>query len=167
MAGQRYTQQKRRNKENENEKKDRQLLGGLSDGGVPASGGSSAADSQVVYYDDGSYEVITVEKTGGARASTITSGTVTHDRYSTAGTLEWKAVLKASFSYNGSTSTCISVNIPVVTIYNDNWSVVSQTSSKSGNTATANITMGLKQIIGTSKVPITLTLSCDKYGNLS
>lgn len=128
---------------------------------------ASAADSQVIYYDDGSYEVITVEKTGGARASTITSGTVTHDRYSTAGTLEWKAVLKASFSYNGSTSTCISVNIPVVTIYNDNWSVVSQTSSKSGNTATANITMGLKQIIGTSKVPITLTLSCDKYGNLS
>ena len=32
---------------------------------------ASAADSQVVYYDDGSYEVITVENTGGARATTI------------------------------------------------------------------------------------------------
>ena len=128
-----------------------------------------AADSNVIYYDDGSYAVVTIEidQQTLTRASTIKAGTVAYNRYSTAGTLEWTASMKASFSYNGSTSTCISVNIPVVTIYNDNWSVVSQTSSKSGNTATANITMGLKQIIGTSKVPITLTLSCDKYGNLS
>lgn len=128
-----------------------------------------AADRNVIHYEDGSYSVVTIEpdQQSVTRASTIKSGTVKYEHYSASNELEWVISFKASFSYNGSTSTCISVNIPVVTIYNSNWSVVSQTSSKSGNTATANITMGLKQIIGTSKVPITLTLSCDKYGNLS
>lgn len=130
-----------------------------------------AADSNsyVEYYSDGSYGVFTVETDNFAiaRAAGTKSGTAKYENFSANGNLAWKVTLKATFSYNGSTSTCTSVDNVAVNIYDSDWSMLSKSSSKSGNTATANVTMGRAQLVGTAKVPITLTLSCDKNGNLS
>lgn len=129
-----------------------------------------AADSSYVeYYSDGSYSVFTVETDNFAiaRAAGTKSGTAQREHYSSAGELQWKVTLKATFSYNGSTSSCTSVDNVAVNIYDSDWSMLSKSSSKSGNTATANVTMGRAQLVGTAKVPITLTLTCDKNGNLS
>lgn len=59
------------------------------------------------------------------------------------------------------------LTVTMVVIYDNTWSLDSKSCSKSGNTATGNITMAKKLLLGSGKVPITLTLSCDKNGNLS
>lgn len=126
-----------------------------------------ASDSQIVRYDDGSYDVIIIQEDITTRASGTKTGTVVREHRSEDNVLEWKATLKATFTYDGSTSRCTSVNSPTVTIYDSTWSLDSKSCSKSGNTATGTITMAKKLLLGSGKVPITLTLSCDKNGNLS
>ena len=54
-----------------------------------------------------------------------------------------------------------------MTIYNSDWSVGSKSTSRSGNTAYGYLTMNRKIVGGTQGVPVTVTLSCDKNGNLS
>ncbi len=134
-----------------------------------SSVGAFASESNCVYYDDGSYDLITVEAEDGVltRATSSKTGTVTREHYSANNVLEWKISMKATFTYNGQTSSCTVVNRPVITIYDSDWSVYSNTYSKSGNTATGNVTMERDQLIGSVQVPVTLTLSCDKNGNLS
>lgn len=127
-----------------------------------------AAENRVVYYDDGSYDVITITVDMKAtRATGTKTGMITKDRRNSDGELEWRASMKATFTYDGSTSRCTSVDSPSVVIYDNTWSLDSKSCSKSGNTTTGNITMAKKLLLGSGKVPITLTLSCDKNGNLS
>ena len=126
-----------------------------------------ASDSQIIRYDDGSYDVIIIQEDNVTRASGTKTGTVVRERRSEDNVLEWKASMKATFTYDGSTSRCTSVDSPSVVIYDNTWSLDSKSCSKSGNTATGNITMAKKLLLGSGKVPITLTLSCDKNGNLS
>ena len=55
-----------------------------------------------------------------------------------------------------------------VSISDSSWYVVSRTASRSGNTATANLTMGRRALgVTVSTSNYTITLSCDKSGNLS
>lgn len=124
-------------------------------------------EETVTYYEDGSYTVTTVEKRLTARAAGTVTGTTTENYYSSANVLQWKAVLNATFTYTGSSATCTSVNSLNVTIYNSAWSVGSKSTSKSGNTAYGYLTMNRQIIGGTQGVPVTLTLTCDKNGNLS
>ena len=126
-----------------------------------------ASDSQIIRHDDGSYDVIIIQEDVMTRASGTKTGTVVREHRSEDNVLEWKVSMKATFTYDGSTSRCTSVNSPTVTIYDSTWSLDSKSCSKSGNTATGNITMAKKLLLGSSKAPITLTLSCDKNGNLS
>lgn len=127
-----------------------------------------AAQSEVIHYDDGSYAVITVEKAvGTARATNYTSGSKEYKYYSSSNVIQWKATLNATFTYTGSSATCTKVNSLNVTIYDSAWSVGSKSTSKSGNTAYGYLTMNGAIIGGTQGVPVTLTLSCDKNGNLS
>lgn len=128
-----------------------------------------AADSTVTYDDDGGYTVITIEEDQYSltRATNTKSGSIKYEHFATTGDLQWKAVMHATFTYNGSTSSCTSVNSLTVKVYDDIWSLDSKSYSKSGNTATGNVTMAIKLLVGSGKVPITLTLSCDKNGNLS
>lgn len=128
-----------------------------------------AADSTVTYDDDGGYTVVTIEKDpqNVTRAGNTVSGSAKYEYFSADGDLQWKIVLHATFTYNGSTSSCTSVNSLTVKVYDDGWSLDSKSYSKSGNTATGNVTMAKKLLVGSGKVPITLTLSCDKNGNLS
>ncbi len=127
-----------------------------------------AQQDKVIYYDDGSYTVITVHAdTVLTRATNYKSGNADYRHYTSGNTLQWKATLNATFTYNGSSATCTSVNSLNVTIYSSDWSVGSKSTSKSGNTAYGYLTMNRAIIGGTQGVPVTLTLSCDKNGNLS
>ena len=110
---------------------------------------------------------ISITNTVATRASKTRVGSIKHDYHDAGGDLDWSASMTATFTYDGSTSRCTSANTPEITIYDNIWSVYSKSSSKSGNTATGNVTMAAKQIIGSSKFPVTLTLTCDKNGVLS
>lgn len=121
----------------------------------------------VTRYADGSYIVTSVEESLTARISGTKSGTTIRDYYSNKNVLQWKAVLDATFTYNGSSATCTKVNGLNVTIYDSSWSVGSKSTSKSGNTAYGYLTMERSILGGTQGVPVTLTLTCDKNGNLS
>lgn len=126
----------------------------------------AAETDSIITFDDGSY--ITVELMEfSARATNTKSGQRVFNYYNSSNTLEWKAVLTASFTYTGSSSTCTSASCSV-TIYNSNWYQVSKSTSRSGNTATTQLTMGHKVLgVTISKPSYTLTLSCDANGNLS
>ena len=128
-----------------------------------------AADTRsTTYYEDGSYSVTTVKRVdAAARASGTVTGATEVTHYSSSGTVEWIASLTATFSYTGSSARCTSVDNLSVRIFESGWSMVSKSSSKSGNTATGNITMRYSTLTGTGNFPVTLTLSCDKNGNPS
>lgn len=128
-----------------------------------------AAETQsTTYYEDGSYSVTIVKRfDAAARASGTVTGATEVTHYSSSGTVEWIASLTATFSYTGSSARCTSVDNLSVRIFESGWSMASKSSSKSGNTATGNITMRYSTLTGTGNFPVTLTLSCDKNGNLS
>lgn len=130
---------------------------------------AQAQQRDVIYYADGSYTVITIEESISSVARTTSSktGTKYYDHYTSGGQLQWKVALKATFTFNGTTSLCTSVQTPVVSIYANDWSVNSKSSSRSGNTATANVEMKKSGLLGSRKYPVTFTLLCDKNGNLS
>ena len=123
-------------------------------------------DGNVIYLDDGSYIVVTVVESG-LRSSGTRSGQATYDYYDSDGVCGWTAALTGTFTYTGSSATCTASDCNV-TIYDSAWYTVSKSVSKSGNSATADLTMG-KKLLGVTitKVPLELILSCDANGNLS
>lgn len=125
-----------------------------------------AENVSTITFDDGSYLTITVEERS-ARATNTTNGYKTYTFYDSTDNVEWKAKLSASFTYNGTTSTCTSGSC-TVTIYDHKWYEISNTTTRSGNTATTELTLGQKFLgVTISKPQYTITLSCDKDGNLT
>ena len=99
-------------------------------------------------------------------AETITENK-TYTYTASNGDVEWKAILRGTFSYTGSSSNC-SASSCDVTINNSSWYVVSKTVGQTGATASADVTIGLKLWgITTKKVPINIHLTCDADGYLS
>lgn len=83
------------------------------------------------------------------------------------GTVLWTATVTGTFTYNGSTSSCISASYSTQ-VYNSSWSEQSGTAYPSGNTAIADVVMMRKLLfIVVETVPVTVPLTCDKNGNLS
>lgn len=133
---------------------------------VSVSAAEIVTNEEVVYYDDGSYLVISIQESF-ARAAGTKTGSVTYTYHAADGSDEWKAVLKGTFTYDGTTSTCTSSSC-TVTVYADNWYEISKTAGKSGGIATASVTMGRKFLgITIAQDTYELTLACDKDGNLS
>lgn len=130
----------------------------------PVSG--SAVDNDIIYFADGGYIIKEISIIKSREAGTVT-GNNTYTYYDNNGDASWKAVLSGAFSYNGSSATCTASSCDV-TIYDSAWYIVSKSASKSGNTATALVTMGYKTLgVAINKVPININLSCDANGNLS
>lgn len=134
----------------------------------PVFSSAAAYGEEVVteVFADGSYETECVYKMQ-ARASGTTSGSKVRNHYDSNGTLCWQFVLNGSFSYNGSSATCTSSTCSA-SIYSQGWYVISKSASKSGNAASANATMGESAGgVLANQVSASLTLRCDKNGNLS
>ena len=144
--------------------------------GASASADIGESPVEVIRHADGSYTLVTIEAASEAcsaktaeidNVTATKSGSKTYTHYNSSGVQLWSATLTASFSYNGITASCTSANCSV-SISNNAWVVISKSCTKSGNTATANVTMG-RQAAGVTIqiIPITITLSCDANGNLS
>lgn len=126
----------------------------------------SATGESTVYFKDGSYMVTTIEE-----ISTRASGTKTQSKartyYGSDDEIKWKILLTGTFTYNGTSSTCTSSTCNV-DVYASNWYVVSKSAEKSGNEASGTVTMGQTFLgINISKPVHTLTITCDKDGNLT
>lgn len=133
---------------------------------IPVCGNAMENQMETIYFEDGSYMTVEVI-TKSTRASGSVSGSKPYTYYDSNGSAQWKATLSGSFTYNGSSATCTSSSVDV-TIYNSSWYESSKSASKSGNTASASVTMG-KKMAGVTVMTKTasLSLSCDKNGNLS
>lgn len=122
-------------------------------------------DAMKEYYKDGSYGIVSIQK-DYARSNTVTE-TKTYKYYDSNHNLSWKASITASFTFNGVTASCTSVS-KSTTIYNTAWKCTASSCSKSGATATGNFTFK-HYVLGVPVKTInkTLTLTCDKNGNIT
>nr|MBQ8243677.1 hypothetical protein [Oscillospiraceae bacterium] len=133
---------------------------------VPVLGYAAENDREVVYFEDGSYMLVEII-TSNVRASGSKTGSKQYTYYDSDDVSQWKAVLTGKFTYTGSDATCTSSSVST-TIYNSSWYTVSKSAGKSGNKATASVVMGYNlEGVTMSRVPVSLTLSCDANGNLS
>lgn len=83
------------------------------------------------------------------------------------GDVMWSVSIKATFSYNGSTSKCTSCT-PSATAYGSAWSIKSVTSSKSGNSATATAKAAYTSSTGASQTYTkSVTIKCSASGVVS
>ena len=132
---------------------------------------SLAADETIIsveQYSDGSYgiTIIKAEFTPFAVKGTTTK-TKSYQHYNSDNTLAWKASITATFSYNGTTASCTSVS-KSTSVYDSAWKCTSSSCSKSGATATGNFTFKrYVLLVPVQTVNKTLTLTCDKNGNVS
>lgn len=120
----------------------------------------------VTYFSDGSYmvETLTVYAT---RASGSVTGNKVSTWYTSSGGVQWAATLTGSFTYTGSSATCTSASVST-SISNSKWYTSSKSASKSGNTASATVTMGRKALGVTVETrTVNMALTCDANGNLS
>lgn len=126
----------------------------------------SAAGKSVVYFEDGSYIVTTAEEIS-TRASGTKSLTKARTYYGSDDEIKWEIILTGTFTYNGTSATCTSSSCSV-DVYANNWYVVSKSAKKSGNEASCTVTMGQTFLGITISKPVhTLTITCDKDGNLT
>lgn len=119
----------------------------------------------VALADGGSLTIIKVEYS--TLASNTITGSTSYIRRGSSGQTLWTATLSGSFTYNGSSATCTASSLSF-SMSDSHYYVVSSTPSKNGNTAVGDFTIGYK-ILGVtySTESYTITLSCDKDGNLS
>lgn len=125
------------------------------------------------YLGDGLYLYIELMETLPTGQNSILSttsskgATLTSTITDSSGNVLAKYVLSASFTYNGSTSTCTSANHNT-NAYANGWSFSSATSSKSGNTAYGSYTAVNKYLLITIQtVSGNVSISCDKNGNIT
>ena len=118
------------------------------------------------YLSDGSfYETITYvnnEMTRGSRTSSKITTFYNGDKKAM-----WYVKVTATFTYNGSTSKCTSATADAES-YVNTWRIDRKSASRGGNSATATAT-AQRLVAGTVVETVTksVTLSCDKNGNLS
>jgi len=130
---------------------------------------ASSDDNSIIsieYLTDGNYIETKIESFGNAR-STIKNASKTVTYKNEDGDSLWYAKVTANFYFDGKTSSCTSSSASAGT-YVDGWEILSKSSSRTGNTGSATVTAGCYMAgFLIKRVPITVTLSCDKNGNLS
>lgn len=133
---------------------------------LPAMGNAAENESEIIEFDDGSYFVVEIIA-NHSRASESKTASKQYTYYDADDVSQWKAVLTGKFTYTGSSATCTSSSVST-TIYDSSWYEIYKYASKSGNKATASVTMGDKLDGETiARVPVSLSLTCDANGNLS
>ncbi len=135
-----------------------------------AKNSTTTISTNIKYFDDGSFAVITVEDFSPVnRASTYTkSGAKTYTAMNADGDVLWKFTVKGTFTVNsGVNATCKSTSYTTSNIASG-WSLKSATTNASSNKAIGNATFQHKVLfVVTQTKDCTVTLTCDKNGNLS
>lgn len=97
-----------------------------------------------------------------SNSHTITKTKTTNIK-NTNGAILWSVSITATFTYDGSTSRCISCS-PSAETYSSSWTIQSTSSSKSGNSATAVATANYASLKNYTQ---SVTISCSKNGTVS
>ena len=130
------------------------------------AGENDTQEDSVIFLENGDYIVVKVIEQIN-RSINGKNGTKYHIYHGSDGTAKWQAVLKATFIYTGSSSTCTDASCDV-TIYDSSYYLISKNASRSGNAAYGTVTVGHKILgITATQNTINLTLTCDVNGNLS
>lgn len=119
------------------------------------------------YFDDGTMLVTSITEELTNRSSGTKSAHKSQYYCDSNGNKLWSVTVSGTFTYTGSSSKCTKASVNT-TVYNSDWKITNSTASHSGNSATATATAKkyyLSTIISTK--PLSVTLSCDKNGNLS
>lgn len=125
---------------------------------------NEAVATEVIPLEDGGYLEVTIVQ---SMARSTKSGNKYYTYKDSAGAIKWQAILSATFSYDGTTSSCTS-SACSVSVYDSSWSLASKYAYRSGNTAYASVTMSYTTAgVETSRSTYKLSLSCDENGNLS
>lgn len=120
----------------------------------------------VIHYEDGSYLSISILDIS-SRSTGIKSGVKRYIYTDSSGTEQWRCVLTATFTYDGTTSRATDAS-STFTPANNNWQKDTLYTYRAGNTANAKLTVIQKFLgITVDTYNYTITLSCDKDGNLS
>lgn len=132
--------------------------------------GLESNTNEKVYYEyleDGSYYEITIIENTMTRATNTKKGTKRTKYLDSSNVTVWEVSVTGTFTYDGSTSTCTAASV-AATSYSSNWKITSKSASKSGNKAIGKATAKCYydgSLVTT--VNKTVTLTCDKNGNLS
>lgn len=124
-------------------------------------------NTEIEYFDDGSYLVTkTVES-----IAPFSSGTKNHSKaatyYNSDDEKQWTAYLKTTFTYTGSSATCVSATA-TYTIHVSAWKMTESYATRLGRKATGTFT-AKKYWLGiiTNTIPIQIITTCDNNGNIS
>lgn len=129
------------------------------------------AEKNIEYLDNGDYiETIITDDTPEPGISSYATNTITKTKTSyyknSSGTVLWSVSIKATFSYNGSTSTCTSCSHST-TSPGASWYIKTSSHSKSGNTATAKATATHSTVSGSADYTRSVTIKCSATGVVS
>jgi len=135
---------------------------------VYASEVKNNVSTDIIYYENGDYVTIEIESiTSDIRSTTNKSYTKTYTYRDSDGVAQWDYKLTASFSYNGSSSSCTPVT-DSYSIYDNNWHMDSHSCYRDGNRAVGSFTMKRKTLgITTKTISDTVTLTCSPNGSIS
>lgn len=126
---------------------------------------------EIEYLENGDYIVTYIETSSiivpdaSTQATTVTK-TKTKNYLNSAGDVMWCIKVQGTFTYDGSTSKCTNAAHKAAS-YAASWSIVSASSSKSGNTATAKATARHTAGAGYNDYTKSVTLTCSKTGVFS
>lgn len=123
----------------------------------------------IEYLEDGSCFIttITVIEENSTYATNTKTASKSTSYVDSDGTVYWKATLHASFRYTGSLATCTESDVSY-TVYDSAWRMTSAVASKSGNTATADITAKRYTLgIPFKTIDRTITMTCSANGTIS
>lgn len=123
----------------------------------------------IEYLEDGSCFIttITVVEENSTYATNTKTFTKTISYKDEDGIVCWKATLTATFRYTGSSATCTESDV-TYTVSNSKWKITSATASKSGNTATADVTAKRYTLgIPVETLNRTITMTCRANGTIS
>lgn len=131
-----------------------------------------ADNVSITYFSDGSSLTISPAMLG--EEQTISRAAQTTTVYKTAtykdsnGNVDWEFKLTATFSYEyGVSATCTNASYSK-TINDSSWSFSNGSATKSGSIATGKGTFTHKVLFITTQTQnVTVTLTCDKYGNVT
>lgn len=119
---------------------------------------------ETIYFEDGSYatiEIVVEDAVQINRATSSKNGTTSYVYHNPNGKTMWIFTLKASFSYNGTTSKATRAAV-TSKISDSSWSLDSKSSDYSGDTAYGDASYSSPD----DSYDVSLSLSCDEDGNI-
>ena len=133
---------------------------------VPCSAADAGAE-EVIYYKeetlDGGITIITTVTVPAIQARASTKTATARQEYTRSGATIAVIAVTGTFRYDGTTVSVVSKTVSQTDTY-DGWSYSQSSFTSSGGTIT--LTGKLTKFLSWS-VPVEITLSCDKNGNIS